>query len=251
MRVAVVQHDIAWQDAARTTALLEARITAGAGGERGLVVLTEMFATGFSMDVEAVAEPVGGPIERWLVHQAESNSTWIVGSIAQWAGDGRAVNVAVLADPHGRTYRYEKIHPFTYSGEHEHYQAGDKPLTVDIDGVRTSIFICYDLRFADDFWALAPGTDLYVVVANWPEPRREQWRTLLRARAIENQAYVIGANRVGKAGDLNHTGDSAIIDPLGRTLVEGAYAEMVLSADISAAHVDAVRDRMPFLSDRR
>jgi len=93
--------------------------------------------------------------------------------------------------------RYSKIHPFSYAHEDEHYAAGDKHLTVDIDGLRVTVFICYDLRFADEFWESALGTDLYVVPANWPEPRREHWRALLRARAIENQAYVVGANRVG------------------------------------------------------
>ena len=207
VRVSVIQHDIAWHEPATTLAALEPRVAASAAaGAPGLVVLTEMFATGFSMHPESIAEPAGGSIEQWLITQAGAHNTWIVGSIAQWGSDGRAVNVAVLADPAGRTWRYEKMHPFTYAGEHEHYRAGDKPLTVDIEG--------------DDFWALARDTDCYVVVANWPQARREHWRALLTARAIENQAYVVGANRVGPAGhnrDLDHCGDSAIIDPLARS----------------------------------
>ena len=177
-----------------------------------------------------------------------------MGSIAQLgspdAPDRRAVNVAVVAGPAGESYRFEKLHPFTFAGEHEHYRPGDKALTVDIDGLRTSIFICYDLRFADDFWALAHDTDCYVVVANWPEARSEHWRTLLRARAIENQAYVVGANRVGRAGHLDHVGDSAIIDPLGRPLVSAHGVETVISADVSPVEVAAVRAQFPFLADR-
>ncbi len=138
-----------------------------------------------------------------------------------------------------------------YSGEDEHYTAGTDFLTVDIEGLRTSIFVCYDLRFADEFWALAADTDLYVVVANWPEPRREHWRTLLRARAIENQAYVVGVNRVGAVKDLNHTGDSAIIDPLGQTLSEASVGEAVLVADVTPEQVTTVREKLPFLRDRR
>jgi predicted amidohydrolase len=175
----------------------------------------------------------------------------MVGSIAQWGTDGRAVNVAVLVDPEGCAHRYEKMHPFSFAGEHEHYQAGDKPLTVDVEGLRTTIFICYDLRFADEFWDLAPDTDCYVVVANWPRSRREHWRTLLRARAIENQAYVVGVNRVGVAEDVHHTGDSAIVDPLGRTLTEAAHIQTVLTADVDPAEVGRVRARFPFLADRR
>jgi predicted amidohydrolase len=157
----------------------------------------------------------------------------------------------VLAGPHGELHRYAKIHPFSYSGEHEKYAAGSDFLSVDVEGLRVSVFVCYDLRFADEFWALAKDTDLYVVVANWPEPRREHWRLLLRARAIENQAYVLGVNRVGIVDQLPHTGDSAIIDPLGRTLAEASFAETVLVADVSADEVANVRKRFPFLADRR
>jgi predicted amidohydrolase len=267
VQVAVIQHDIAWQDWAETTRRLAPLVAQAASSGARLIVLTEMFATGFSMRPELVAEPVGGPIEQWLVGQARRHKAYVLGSIAQLdphqpdapATDApvrRAVNVAVLADPDGRTQRYEKMHPFSFAGEHEHYRAGDKPLTVDIEGVRTSIFVCYDLRFADDFWALACDTDCYVVVANWPAPRREHWRALLRARAIENQAYVIGANRVGSVPDdeggrpLEHAGDSVVIDPLGRALAEAAHVQTVLTADVDPGEVVRVRSRFPFLNDR-
>jgi predicted amidohydrolase len=161
-------------------------------------------------------------------------------------------NTLVLASPGGDVYRYRKIHPFSYSGEHEHYRAGDTFVTVDVDGVRCSLFVCYDLRFADEFWAVAPSTDLYVVPANWPAKRRDHWRTLLRARAIENQAYVVGANRVGEGGGLEYVGDSAIIGPFGEELVDGAdIGEAVLVAEVDTAHVAEVRARFPFLADRR
>lgn len=261
MQVAVIQHDIAWQDAAETTRRLTPLVTQAAASGARLIVLPEMFATGFSMRPELVAEPPGGPIEAWLVEQARRNNAYVVGSIAQRDPDGptgpgeRAVNVAVLAGPDGTTHRYEKMHPFSFADEHQHYRAGDKPLTVDVAGVRTSIFICYDLRFADDFWALAHDTDCYVVVANWPAVRREHWQALLRSRAIENQAYVVGANRVGSVPEdsgrqLEHAGDSAIIDPLGRILVQAAHVQTVLSADVDPGEVSRVRARFPFLDDR-
>jgi predicted amidohydrolase len=260
VHVAVIQHDIAWQDGAETTRRLEPLVAQAAAGGARLIVLTEMFATGFSMRPELIAEPPGGPIEQWLIGQARDHDAYLLGSIAQLdpdspEGRSRAVNVALLAAPDGTTQRYEKMHPFSFAGEHEHYRAGEKTLTVDIDGVRTSVFICYDLRFADDFWSLAHDTDLYVVVANWPAARREHWQALLRARAIENQAYVVGANRVGAAltedgRALEHAGDSAIIDPLGQTLVHAAHVQTVLSAEIDPGQVTRVRDRFPFLNDR-
>ena len=163
----------------------------------------------------------------------------------------RPVNRLVLAGPEGALHHYDKIHPFTYSGEDEHYDAGDAFLTVEIEGLRVSFFVCYDLRFADEFWARATVTDCYVVVANWPESRRNHWRALLTARAIENQAYVIGVNRVGNARDIAYAGDSTIIDPLGEALAHAARTETVISATVERSEVEKVRAEFPFLQDRR
>ena len=130
--------------------------------------------------------------------------------------------------------------------------AGNATITVDIEGVSTSIFVCYDLRFADDFWRLAPDTDAYVVVANWPASRVQHWRALLMARAIENQAWVIGCNRVGRGGNLEYSGDSLVVDPLGEVVADGAGGgEVTLMATIDAGTVADVRGRYPFLADRR
>ncbi|CAN5379203.1 amidohydrolase [soil metagenome] len=264
MKVAAVQHDIVDEDGAATCARLLSPIASAAAAGARLIVLSEMYATGFQIDPARVAEEPGGPNEQFLIDQARQHQCWLVGSIAQWsqssadvrtASEGdpprRAVNVAVLAGPDGQLHRYEKIHPFSYAREHEHYDAGSEFLTVTVEGVRVSIFICYDLRFGDEFWKRALDTDLYVVPANWPEPRREHWRALLRARAIENQAYVIGCNRVGTYDQLRYIGDSAIIDPLGRTLTEASIDEAVLMAEVTTAEVARVRARFPFLQDRR
>jgi predicted amidohydrolase len=203
------------------------------------------------MHPERIAEDEGGPIEQFLVASAAERGVWLTGSIAQRGADGNYRNNAVLAGPDGTLHRYAKIHPFGFARENEHYAAGDRFVTADVEGVRVSLFVCYDLRFADEFWALAPDTDVYVVPANWPAPRHEHWRALLQARAIENQAYVVGVNRVGAVKDLDHSGGSAIIDPLGVRLIEGADGEGVLAADIDPATVRAVRTRFPFLADRR
>jgi omega-amidase len=251
MRVAAIQHDIVWEDAPATHALVRPMIAQAAAAGAGLIVLAEMFGTGFSMRPERIAEPEGGPGEQFLLEQATEHGATLIASIAQTGPDGRHRNNAVVARPDGTVHRYAKIHPFTYAGEHEQYAAGEEHLTVDIDGLRTSVFVCYDLRFADEFWALAHDTDLYVVVANWPQPRHEHWRALLRARAIENQCYVVGVNRVGLAKELPHAGGSAIIDPLGSVLVEGDNAPAVLCAGVEAGTVRRIRAEFPFLPDRR
>jgi len=251
MKVAAIQHDITWENAAATREHVRPLIAQAAQAGARLIVLTEMFATGFTMYPERIAEDEGGPNEQFLQEQARLHDAYVIASIAQRGPDGKFRNNAVVAGPDGAARRYAKIHPFSYSGEHEHYTAGTDFLTVDVDDLRVSVFVCYDLRFADEFWALAQVTDLYVVPANWPEPRREHWRALLRARAIENQSYVLGVNRVGTVKELNHVGDSAIIDPLGRTLVEASRGEAVLVADVSPAIVAQTRSAFPFLPDRR
>jgi predicted amidohydrolase len=251
MKVAAIQHDIVWEDPDATRAHVGPMIAAAAADGARLIVLTEMYATGFSMHPERIGEDEGGPNEQFLVQRAAEHDAFLIASIAQRGADGRYRNNAVLAAPDGSVHRYAKIHPFSYDHEDEHYAAGDRFVTVDVDGLRVTLFVCYDLRFADEFWACAEGTDLYVVPANWPEPRREHWRALLRARAIENQAYVLGVNRVGTAGSASYTGDSMIIDPLGQQLTEDEPGERVLTAEIAPATVSAVRSRFPFLVDRR
>ncbi len=137
-------------------------------------------------------------------------------------GEAKPYNTLVLASPHGQVVRYRKIHPFSFAKEHEHYGAGSDHITVDVEGLRCTLFVCYDLRFADEFWGRAEQTDAYVVVANWPERRRHHWTTLLQARAIENQAYVVGVNRVGHGNGLDYSGDSRIVDPWGEVLAAAA-----------------------------
>jgi predicted amidohydrolase len=252
LKVAAVQHDVVWADREANFARLAPMIDAAARAGARLVVLTEMYSTGFVMDGERVAEPVDGPSTRFLVEQARAHGVWVCGSLPERPdGQDRPFNRLVLAAPDGRCHRYAKIHPFTYAGEEEHYAAGAERVVVDVEGVRVGLFVCYDLRFADEFWALARDVDAFVVPANWPESRREHWRTLLAARAIENQAYVIGVNRVGTGDRLTYVGDSRILDPLGRVMAEAAGSEALLVADVDPAVVAETRARFPFLQDRR
>jgi predicted amidohydrolase/isopentenyldiphosphate isomerase len=250
--VAVVQHDIAWEDAPGTLARVAPLVARAAQEGARLVVLPEMFATGFSPRTEVIAEDPGGPVSTFLLEQATERGVWVVGSVCETGLDGGLpCNVAVLAGPDGRVHRYAKRHLFSYAGEHERLVAGDRPVLVDLDGVRASLHVCYDLRFAPDFWPQAPAVDLYLVVANWPAARVAHWRSLLVARAVENQAYVVGANRVGTGGTLEYTGDSLVVDPLGEVLADGAGGvEQVLHAAVDPARVHEVRRRYPFLADR-
>jgi predicted amidohydrolase len=252
MKVAVVQHDIVWEDKEANFDRLAPQVEAAAAAGARLVVLSETFSTGFSMRVDRTAEPERGPSSQFLAKQAAAHGVWVCGSIPEVAAPGEPpYNTLVLADPDGTQHRYRKIHRFAYGGEDGAFSEGDRRVTVDVEGLRVSLFVCYDLRFADDWWVLAPDTDAYVCVANWPDPRRAHWSALLRARAIENQAYVIGCNRVGAGGKLAYAGDSAIIDPLGEVLASGAGTEALLVAEVAPERVAEVRASLPFLADRR
>jgi predicted amidohydrolase len=250
VKVAAVQHDISWEDRDATLAHVAPMVAKAAAEGARLVVLPEMFAVGFSMTPEQTAEPEGGPTSAWLADQARTHDLWIGGSVPERSG-GRPRNVFVLAGPDGTVHRYAKVHPFTYSGEHEHYDAGDELVTVTVDGLRVSLFVCYDLRFADEFWDRATETDLYLVVASWPQSRAHHWRSLLLARAIENQAYVLGCNRVGDGDGTHYAGGSCIVDPMGQVLSSEGDHEAILVAEVDPATVTATRERFPFLRDRR
>jgi predicted amidohydrolase len=254
VKVAVVQHDIVWEDKAANFARLAPMIEAAAAAGARLVVLTETFSTGFSMRTDVTAEPEGGPSSQFLVARAAAHGVWVCGSCPEVAREGEPPsNTLVLAGPDGTVHRYRKIHRFGFGGEDDRFSAGSERVTVEVEDLRVSLFVCYDLRFADDWWALAPATDLYLCVANWPEARRKHWSALLRARAIENQAYVVGSNRVGSGGaggSLDYAGDSAIVDPMGEVLASGARTEALLVAEVTAERVAEVRAALPFLADR-
>jgi predicted amidohydrolase len=203
-----------------------------------------MFNTGFSMDSLRIAQPPGGTPESFLRDQARALDLWILASIPE-SGEPAPRNMALLVSPKGAVTRYAKIHPFSYAGEHEHYAAGERVVTADVEDVRVTPFVCYDLRFPEPFRLAAPDTDLFIVVANWPDERREHWRTLLRARAIENQAYVAGVNRVGDGGRLHYAGESA--PSSGETLPRGDKARSFYQK----SGLRRASARFPALNDRR
>lgn len=255
MRFAALQHDIEWCERERNFTRLDERIDDAVSRGAEFVLLSETFSTGFAVDDSRFAEPEGGPSSTFLVERAVRHGIWIGGTCPEVSETGdddpRPANTFVVAAPDGATSRYRKIHPFTYGGEDAHVRPGRDLVTVKVGDLRVSLFVCYDLRFADEFWALARDTDVYLVPANWPSSRREHWMALLRARAIENQAWVIGCNRVGEGGGLHYGGDSMIVDPHGEIVALGGDSDETLFADVTAERVAEIRHRFRFLQDRR
>jgi predicted amidohydrolase len=250
VRLALVQMDLAWEDVAENHRRARRRLEEAKEKDARLALLPEMFSTGFSMQSDRIAQPPGGPSETFLRETAKTLSMWILASVPE-TGTPRPRNTAILAAPDGSATRYVKIHPFTFGGEDRVYAGGDRVVTAEVEGLRLTPFVCYDLRFPEPFRLAAEETDLFAVVANWPEARRDHWRTLLRARAIENLCYVAGLNRVGEGGGLRYVGDSVVISPWGETLVEGGASESVLVCDVDTAAVRDARAKFPALADRR
>lgn len=222
-----------------------------------LVLLPELWSTAYALDrAPELASPLAaGPDESWfgqVAALARHHGVWLGGSLLEARG-GQFYNCFALYDATGQLQAaYRKLHLFRLMQEEQYLGTGDAPVTVDAPWGKTGLAICYDLRFPELFRRYAlEGAQLLLLPAEWPHPRREHWRTLLRARAIENQCYVAACNRVGVTGGNTFFGASALIDPWGETLVEGGEAPMVLTATIDLALVDAVRRRIPVFADRR
>ena len=252
MKIAGIQLDIAWEDPEETfrRAAPLAREAAAAGAR--LVVLPEMFATGFTMDVPVVAA-AAPRAEAFLRDLAKTLGIFVLGGVADGGGTGgKGRNFALAFGPGGAELcRYQKVHPFTYGGEGEKYEGGTRLASFACEGLRVVPLVCYDLRFPELFRAAAAHADLIAVVANWPSPRRHAWRTLLQARAMDSQGFVIGVNRCGEGGGLLYSGDSLLADPLGEILAEAPDGQGLVMGEVSADEVANVRARFPFLKDRR
>jgi predicted amidohydrolase len=250
LKVALLQLDIAWEDVSGSHARAHRLLDEAARGGARLAVLPEMFSTGFSMRPERVAQRPGGASERFLTERARALDLWVIASVPESHGE-RARNVALVVSPSGEVARYAKIHPFSFAGEDRHYEGGEGILTVPIEGTRVTPFVCYDLRFPEPFRLAADGTDLYVVVSNWPERRQVHLRILLQARAIENLAFVVGVNRTGEGDGVRYAGGSVAFSPWGEVLAEAGEPETVVFCDVDPAAVARAREAFPALKDRR
>ena len=224
-----------------------------------LVVLPELWSTAYDLENAAdhatpvVADTMGNGWFGRLAQLASSHDVWLAGSILELGADGKIYNCLALYSPEGKLAgAYRKIHLFRLMDEDQFLAPGPETVTVDLPWGRVGLAICYDLRFPELFrrYALA-GAKLILLPAEWPHPRRDHWRTLLRARAIENQMFVAGCNRVGSSKGSDFFGASALIDPWGEALIEGGEQETLLTVTLDLDQVDAVRQRIPIFEDRR
>jgi predicted amidohydrolase len=253
MHIAGIQLDIAWEDKVANHAKVRGLVAAAKLPKGSLVLLPEMFATGFSMNVAGIAEAPGGMTEAFLASLAMEHGFYVAGGVVVRAPDGRGLNQSLTMGPDGAVVaRYSKIHPFSYAGETDHYAAGTETLTYAWAGASVAPFVCYDLRFPEIFRnATKKGAHLLTVIANWPEPREAHWLALLKARAIENQAFVIGVNRCGKDPKLAYSGRGQVIDPRGNVLADGGNGEGVFGADLDLPSLLQYRKDFPALQDMR
>lgn len=245
LRVTLVQQPLLWEDHAGNLACFE-QLLAPLAGHTDLIVLPEMFPTGFSMEAERLAEPAEGPTRAWMQRLAGQLDAAITGSVIT-RDAGRHFNRLLWVAPGAPPAHYDKRHLFRMGREHEHYAAGTAALCVEWRGFRICPLVCYDLRFPV-FSRRRPALDyeLLLYVANWPAARRHAWRTLLMARAIENQAFVAGVNRVGEDGKgVPHAGDSAALDFLGQPLAELGSEPTVRTVELDGAALRRFRERFP------
>lgn len=228
-----------------------------------VVILPEMFSTGFSMKPEQLAETMDGETVQWMKKTAAANKIILTGSLiikenfpspSERVGGEVYYNRLIWMLPNGQYGFYDKRHRFAFAGEDKHYTAGAKRLIAAVKGWKINLQVCYDLRFP--VWARqqsqpeGPEYDILLYVANWPERRSHAWKTLLQARAIENQCYVIGVNRVGNDGNgIYHSGDSMIIDPMGELLYTKKDDEDIFTIALDKEHLISVREKLPFLKD--
>ncbi|WPD75021.1 amidohydrolase [Dickeya fangzhongdai] len=246
LKVTLLQQPLVWMDGPANLSHFDGLL--GEITDRDLIVLPEMFTTGFAMEAakSSMEQPV---VEAWLKQWAQRSNALVGGSVAVQTGKG-AVNRFLLADPLGRVYRYDKRHLFRMAGEHEYYQSGQTREIVEWRGWRILPLICYDLRFP--VWSRnRQDYDLALYVANWPAPRALHWKTLLAARAIENQAYVAGCNRVGIDGNgHSYQGDSLIIDAQGAILASAPEHQPArLDAELSLETLQSYREAFPAWRD--
>lgn len=248
LRITLAQTDIVWENPEQNRAVLEAQIRQHIG-QSDLVILPETFTTGFSMRASELAETMDGPTINWLCNLSQSSGIAIGGSLLV-NDNGLFYNRFVFVTPNGEVFHYDKRHLFSIGGESASYTAGDQRVIVNYLGWRIALYTCYDIRFP--VWCRnVNDTDLMIFTANWPASRNEVWNTLLKARAIENQVYVAGVNRIGKDGnDISYIGESQIINSRGEVLtklngaMDGFFTHEILKTDLNE-----FRDKFPVTND--
>jgi predicted amidohydrolase len=248
LRVTLVQSMLHWEDAGANRAMLQAKL-ASLKGATDLVLLPEMFSTGFSMRSRELAEEMSGPTLEWMKQQAGSLDAAVYGSVIITEG-GKYFNRGLFVEPSGQVTVYDKRHLFRFADENDHYSSGDRRVVVEWRGWRLLLQVCFDLRFPV-FSRNRGDYDAILYVANWPEARQYAWDHLLIGRAIENQCYVAGVNRVGMDGKgIHYTGGSVVIEPKGRVIASSAAGgEELISATLDGAALEDFRQKFPVAKD--
>ena len=259
MKVCCVQFNPVWLDEEANLVQLTALFKANVEHDKpDVVVLPELFHSGFSMDTQAISQTRCGAVYQCLSRLAKTYSLTLIAGVAlkgetHHKQEPPVFNTALVFDPEGNEQAcYIKNHSFSYSGEHHHYQQDNKQVVFTINGTSCSVFICYDLRFPELFRQVAKQVEVVFVIANWPDSRQQHWQTLLQARAIENQCLVVGVNRIGEDGNgLSYQGGSSIISPLGETLAYMDADSNYLVTEVDPKQTQQVRTRFPFLNDMK
>ncbi len=255
----LIQTKLFWEDAISNRKMFEEKINS-IKEKTEIVILPEMFATGFSMQPERFAETMNGETIEWMKRIASNKKIILTGSL-MIEEDGHYFNRLIWMLPNGSYGCYDKRHLFAYGDEHNHYTAGNKRCIASVKGWKINLQVCYDLRFP--VWARQSSPsplvergqgvgeyDILIYVANWPERRSLAWKVLLQARAIENQCYVIGVNRVANDGNnIYHSGDSMVIDPLGEIMYYKKDEEDIFTIVLDKKHLETIRTKLPFLKD--
>ena len=251
LSITLIQSQLHWEDKQANLAMFEEKINT-IKEHTEIVILPEMFSTGFSMKTEELSETMDGPTVEWMKRTAIAKRIILTGSVIIHEKENY-FNRLVWMLPNGTFGYYDKRHLFAYGEEDRHYNPGNKRLIASIKGWKINLQVCYDLRFP--VWARQqaqeqPEYDLLIYVANWPERRNHAWKTLLQARAIENQCYVAGLNRVGNDGNnIYHSGDSTVINALGEQLYYKAHEEDIFTITLQKETLEDIRTRFPFWKD--
>ncbi len=248
LTVTLIQSDLVWENPQKNLESFSVKIDA-IDKATDLIVLPEMFTTAFTMNAKNLAEMDRGRTLEWMINKAKAKNADLIGSLII-KENNKYFNRLYWVKSDGNFVFYDKRHLFRMAGEHKIYSPGNKKIIVSLNGWKILPLICYDLRFP--VWARGPKQDfdLILFIANWPERRSSHWRLLLKARAVENQSYAIGVNRVGKDGlDIAYQGDSAIIDPLGTVIMQGAHKEFVHTETLSWEKLNNYRTKFPVWKD--
>ena len=246
INVTLIQSNIIWED--RISNLKNYQEKLNQIESTDLIILPEMFTTGFSMNPKDISENMSGETVQWMKYNASKINSAICGSIII-EEDSKYFNRFIWVNPDGSIHHYDKRHLFSFAGENEYYTPGNEKVIIEYKGWKICPLICYDLRFP--VWSRnSEDYDLLIYVANWPDKRKSAWKSLLTARAIENQCYVIGVNRVGEDSKNYYSGDSSLINALGETLYTNSHIEEIYSNTISKYDLNKIRTQLPFLNDK-